>query len=80
MYPNEFLTKLNKNKNRIIYAKIIALDINELPIESIEGRVTAGSINIDGDAAMRRTCSLTVVAENFNYTNYIWSLNTKFKF
>ena len=79
MYPNEFLTKLNKNKNRIIYAKIIALDINELPIESIEGRVTAGSINIDGDAAMRRTCSLTVVAENFNYTNYIWSLNTKFK-
>jgi hypothetical protein len=28
---------------------------------------------------MRRTCSLTLVANNINYKNYYWGINTKFK-
>jgi hypothetical protein len=56
-----FLLKLDKSKNKIIYAKITALTFAENPIQTIEGRVTQGSINIDGASAVRRTCSLTIV-------------------
>ena len=66
-------------KNKTLYARIVALSVDELPLEQIEGRITQGSINVDGSSAVRRTCSLTVVADNFDYSNYLWGLNTKFK-
>ena len=53
--------------------------MDETPIEAIEGRVTEGSINIDGDSSVRRTCSLTIVAKDFDYNEFIWGLNTKIK-
>ena len=34
---------------------------------------------MDGNSAVRRTCSLTIASENFDYSNYYWGLNTKFK-
>jgi hypothetical protein len=34
---------------------------------------------VDGASAVRRTCSLTIVADNFNSLNYYWGINTKFK-
>nr|DAG21687.1 MAG TPA: protein of unknown function DUF5047 [Caudoviricetes sp.] len=41
--------------------------------------MTGGSINIDGSSAVRRTCSLTLVANNVNITDYYWGLKNKFK-
>jgi len=79
LYDKDFLLKLDKSKNKIIYARITALTFQELPIETIEGRVTQGSINIDGSSAVRRTCSLTIVAQDFKYNDFYWGLNTKFK-
>lgn len=79
LYDKEFLLKLDKSKNKTIYARVTALQFNESPIEYIEGRVTGGSINIDGASAVRRTCSLTMVAQDFDYNDYYWGLNTKFK-
>lgn len=78
MYDKEFLLNLDRNKNKTIYARIIALNLQEQPIESIEGRVTQGSISLDGASAVRRTCSLTITAQEFDYSNYLWGLNTKF--
>lgn len=78
-YDKNFLLELDKVKNKTIYAKVTALTFNEQPIETIEGRVTQGSISVDGNSAVRRTCSLTIVAKNFDYKNYYWGLNTKFK-
>ena len=75
----EFLKKLDQQRDRTIYAKVIALNFQELPLQQIEGRVTAGSINVDGTSAVRRTCSLTLVAQNIDYRSYYWGLNTKFK-
>lgn len=75
----QFLSQLDQQKNRIIFARITALSFQELPLQQIEGRVTAGSINIDGSSAVRRSCSLTLVAQNFDYRDYYWGLNTKFK-
>lgn len=79
LYDKNFLLELDKEKNKTIYAKIIALNVEESPVETIEGRVTQGSINIDGASAVRRTCSLTLVAQDFDYSDYVWGMNTKFK-
>lgn len=75
----QFLKNLDKNRNRDIYIKLIALNRQELPTEELEGRATSGSISIDGNSAIRRTCSLSLVAENVNITDYYWTLNSKFK-
>ena len=81
-YSQEFLKQLDQQKNKIIYARIIALDLNDLPLQQIEGHITQGSINIDGASAVRRTCSLTIVAreDKFKFSDYSnWGYNTKFK-
>jgi hypothetical protein len=79
IFDKDFLLSLDKEKEKEIYAKVTALTFQETPITTIEGRITSGSINVDGDSAVRRTCSLSLIAENFDYQNYIWGLNTKFK-
>ena len=58
-----FLRELAQQQLKTIYAKILVLDKQELPISNIEGRVTAGNISINGSSAVRRTGSLTFVAE-----------------
>ena len=78
-YNSDFLRKLDENRIKTIYARIISLKLDETPVETIEGRVTQGSINIDGSSAVRRTCSLTIVANEFNYSDYLWGVKTKFK-
>ena len=75
----DFLLELDKYRNKTIYARITSLKFDESPRESIEGRVTQGSINLDGASALRRSCSLTIIAENFRYDDYLWGMNTKFK-
>ena len=79
LYDKDFLLKLDKEQHKVIYARITALTFQETPIEYIEGRVTQGSINLDGASAVRRSCSLTIIAQDFDYSNYYWGLNTKFK-
>lgn len=79
LYNQQFLNDLDKVKHKTIYARITALTFEEAPVSSIEGRVTAGSINLDGASAVRRTCNLTIVAQNFDYSDYAWGMNTKFK-
>ena len=75
----DFLLDLDQYRNKTVYARITSLTFDELPREYIEGRVTQGSINLDGASALRRSCSLTMVANDFNYSDYGWGLNTKFK-
>lgn len=75
----EFLLKLEKERNNEVFARITLLNINELPIETIEGKITSGSINIDGTSAVRRSCSLSLVAEQVNLSDFYWGIKNKFK-
>ena len=52
LLDKQFLNEMAEQKERDIYARIISLDINENPIEQIEGKITTGSINIDGGSAV----------------------------
>jgi hypothetical protein len=79
LYDKEFLRQLDSSLNKVVYAKITALTIDEYPINAIEGKVTGGNISLDGASTVRRTCSLTLVAEDVNIQDYYWGLNTKFK-
>lgn len=83
MYINDtkFLKQLDKMHNRTTHVRITALSMKDMPMETIEGRVTGGSINIDGKSAIRRSCSLSLLAEKNDtiVTDIYWCYNTKFK-
>ena len=62
---SSFLLKLDNEFNKTYQVKINVLDLEEAPIESIEGKVLPGStITIDGNSSVRRTCSITFLAED----------------
>ncbi len=75
----DFLNSLLHETNREIFARITVLTQQEEPIEYIEGKVTTGSINVDGKSTVRRTCSLTLVAENIDINAFYWNIQNKFK-
>ena len=79
LLDKDFLLELDKHREREVYARIIALTFDEQPVETIEGQVTSGSINIDGASAVRRTCSLSLVAKNLNINDFYWGIKSKFK-
>ena len=66
----EFLKKLYSYHHREIFARVTALTFEERPVECIEGRITGGSVNVDGTSSMRRSCSLTMVANDVNIREY----------
>ena len=74
----DFINELSKNNEREVFAKITSLNKQEHPIEAIEGKVSDGSINIDGNSLIRRTCNLTLVAEDVNINEFYWGLRNKF--
>lgn len=79
LLDKDFLKELDQYNHKEVYAKITSLTFSELPIETIEGRITGGSINIDGTSVVRRTCNLTLVAQEININDFYWGLTNKFQ-
>ena len=80
LIDHKFLKELDAQRLRITYAKLISLNLQEEPIEEIIGRVISGTINVDGNSAVRRTCNLSLRTDkNISITDYYWTLKTKFK-
>ncbi len=75
----DFLLALDRERNRVTYARVTSLTLDNYPIDRIEGVVTAGSITLDGDSAVRRICNLNLTTGNFNILNVYWSLATRVK-
>ena len=75
----DFLKELDSYPHKTVYAKIILLNFDELPVQEIQGRISAGSINVDGASAIRRTCSLTMITNEEKIDNIYWGLKNKFK-
>ena len=78
---SDFLKEIDDSLVLSQYAKITLLNWAEQPLYSIEGRITGGSIQINGDSAIRRTCSLNSFVEDDKYDykslDSIFSLNKK---
>lgn len=79
LLDKNFLKQLDAENQREVYAKIVSLNIHEEPIESIEGRVTGGSISIDGSSSVRRSCNLTLVTQEVDINDIYWGFSNKFK-
>lgn len=81
MYDKNFLKRLDLNRTKETYIKIISLTNEDLPVEEITGQVIGGSINIDGTSSVRRSCSLSMTAtkEDNIITDKYWAYNHKFK-
>ena len=70
LLDEDFLHELDLYHHHHTWAKIVSLDFNEYPLEEISGKVSAGSINIDGNSAVRRTCSLTLLSDEVNINDF----------
>lgn len=79
LLDKHFIELLDKHNQREVYARIVCLTLDELPVEEISGKVSQGSLNVDGTSAIRRSCSLTIVSNRVNINEYYWSFATKFK-
>lgn len=79
LLDQEFLLKLDSQSIKNIFARVTILNWDENSIERIEGKITTGSISIDGNSSMRRTCSLTMIVTSPEDTIIDWVLHTKFK-
>ena len=75
----DFLRELDQNREREVFAKIVSLDYDENPIEEITGRVSSGTVSVDGSSSVRRSCSLSLIAQELNIHDFYWGLTTKFK-
>ena len=78
LFDEEFLEELAKTNQKEVYAKITVLNNNEHPLEQIEGKILDGSINVDGKSVIRRTCNLSMIADNVNLNSFYWGLKNKF--
>ena len=79
LLDKDFLQKLDANRHKTLYAKIISLNFDEDPIAEITGNITGGSINVDGSSSVRRSCSLTLVTNSVRINEVDWTLRTKFR-
>jgi hypothetical protein len=80
---SSFLKKIDKARNKEQYVKVTILNFEEKPIQAIQGRVIGGNLNLNGSSTVRRTCNLTMIAEEFENdltnVNNIFSINKKVK-
>ena len=77
-----FIKQINRTPVASEYIKIIILNWKEEPIQEVQGKVTSGNLNIDGQSAMRRTSNLSVafnITDKTNITNTdnLFSINKK---
>lgn len=79
LLDEKFLEDLDNYKQRELYVKVLALTLEEDPIDEIQGRVTGGSISVDGNSKLRRSCSLNLISDRVNVNEYLWGLNTKIR-
>lgn len=62
LQDSDFLLALDREKLRTHWARITVLNFQEEPIREIQGIISAGTLNVNGSAAIRRTISLTMVS------------------
>ena len=55
-----FLKSLIAQPIQSIFVRFTSLDWNENPLCEIQGLATSGSMNLNGQSSIRRTCNLTI--------------------
>lgn len=83
LQDRRFLRELDNLKIKTQYVKITVLNWKEEPLQQVQGKVISGSINLDGSSSMRRTATLSIVAQqkenDLANVDHLFSLNKKCK-
>ena len=65
------------------FVKITILNLNEKPLKEIQGRVTGGSLNLDGKSSVRRTGNISVFVDertnDLTDVSHLFAINKKVK-
>ncbi len=69
LQDKRFLKEMDLLKLKEQLVKITVLDWAENPIKEIQGKITGGSLNLDGKSSIRRTCNLTMFVEDYDDIN-----------
>lgn len=65
LQDKEFLKQINQYRVRIYKAMIRLLDFEtETPLAILQGKVVSGNLSIAANSSVRRTCSLTLLADD----------------
>ena len=76
-----FLKKLDEEKLKEHFVKLIILTFDEMPIQEIQGVITGGNFTLDGSSSMRRTGNLSMIADQYENdltdTKHLLSINKK---
>ena len=78
----DFLLKIDQERIQEEYVKIVTLDWKENPLREVQGITTDGTLSLNGKSAIRRTCNLSAILNNNQFTNIteaknIFSINKK---
>ena len=83
LQDSEFLLKLDRANLREHWCRLTLLSFAEEPIKEIQGLISSGSLNVNGNAAIRRTISLTMIANeetnNLENIDNLISIDKKIK-
>ncbi|MCF0126596.1 MAG: hypothetical protein HUJ68_12755, partial [Clostridia bacterium] len=78
-----FLKQLENNPIKEMYLKVQLLTFNETSITEIQSKCITGSLNLDGNSSIRRTCSFSILVdeETYNLSNLdnLIAINKKIK-
>lgn len=78
-----FLKELENHPIKEMYLKVELLDFKENPISDIQGKCVTGSLNVDGNSSVRRTCTFTMAVDSETYDlnnlNSLIAINKKIK-
>ena len=64
---------------RELYVKLELLNWQEQNIKEIQGVLTGGNVNVNGDSSVRRTCTFNFVSADDKEIEQYIQLNTKFR-
>ncbi len=80
LYDQDFLTQLALFPHKTQYARLKVFNKQGIPLQRLEGIITSGSIKVDGSAAIRRTCSLTLnLLDEYEIIDSYWALTHEFE-
>lgn len=78
-----FLKNFDKEKLKEQYVRICSLDWNERELGEVQGRISSGSVNVNGSSAVRRTLNTNVILQDVSNDplsiKNLFSLNKKIK-
>ena len=77
LQDKKFLKKIISSQIKTFFVKIIVLNWDERPIESIEGRVISANFNLDGESSVRRTGSISLIIDDSKNIKSLITLNKK---